>query len=172
MEFLSNVKTVMERQLLSRDDFYDNQNLLQIFGGESVRWFLPATQERKFGQIEVLDAVFQYKPRGKSLALEFVLSRKDQAGADEHRIRFILNPMTAEGFNLSAIEEVFGHNGTVIDPYLNDDPAHPRPLSPRTHPLGNRELIYHFASPSGEGYVEISITGNGSIWQFSFGERE
>ena len=174
IELLQNIKIVMEHDLLSREDFYTDENLRQYFGWEKVRWGKNGPR-LKYGSSPMGPNVV---PRAgnpyKDFDFQYQRIDKNAKQSDDGKVRGSVGMATGHDIRLTAevVQMVFGKDMVVSNPYANDNPRHPTLLMPKTHELGNLVIEYRFNNSIGRGFIGFVLNGDGTVNRFNLVDEE
>ena len=74
---------------------------------------------------------------------------------------------------VEVVENIFGTDMEVSDPYAHDNPAHPTLLSTPTHKYGNMRLTYRFSTAAAKEVGAVfMINSDGTVNRLSAYEEE
>lgn len=171
VELLKNIKFVIENNLLLRDDFFIDEYLNKAFGGTEISWHKNEPNNKEFMVFNLKD-VFQTSYSSDGIGCN--RRRLDETGILNERgkitARLGFYGFGDTRFTVESIENVFGSDMQVINPYkrLNRSIA----LLPKTHKLGNQKLIYRIDSPTATTVISFLIKGNGIVKKADFEQEE
>ncbi|MCE1227256.1 MAG: hypothetical protein LWW87_12355 [Geobacteraceae bacterium] len=162
-QLLQNMKFAIKNDLLIRDDFYTDENLKKLFGGNRVKW-LDNKQNNKHAEILNFAGLFEnaekYKGGGMHIYWEKLDSNKAISDTGKVHVRVSINTFGDSRFRAEVVENVFGTKMQVKNLYKDNDPS---PLSPGNHRLGNKVISYTFSNPTLKSSIGFVVRGDGSI---------
>jgi hypothetical protein len=178
-DFLQNVKFAVEHDLFLQKDFYSDENLERFFNTPHITWM---KNEPLLKMSNTIPFAFS-NPTGKNIDNPRHRSMYEHSGAGV--TMEVLDPnrkLNASGkmegtmgisamLPLEVVENVFGTDMEVIDPYAKLYPQ--RPLTPPTHEYGNKALVYTFNTPlAKKAQASFGIDYDGTVSGLGVREEE
>jgi len=171
-QFLQNMKFAIKNGLLLRDDFYTDENLKKLFGGNRVNW-LDKKQNNKHAEIKSFIGLFEnaekYRGDGIYLYWEKLDNNKIISDTGKVHVRVNISTFGDSRFRAELVEKVFGTKMQVENLYKDNDPS---PLSPGNHRLGNKSMHYTFSSPTLKSLFVSVVNGDGAIDRCTLHQNE
>ena len=171
-ELLKNLKFAIENELLVRDDFYTDENLKKLFGGNRVKW-LDNKKNNKSAVILNFIGLFEnaekYRGDGVEVYWEKLDSNKAISDTGKAHVRVNISTFGDSRFRAEVVEKVFGTKMQVKNLYKDNDPT---PLSQGNHRHGNKGMHYTFSSPTMKSLFVSVVNGDGSIDRCTLHQEE
>jgi hypothetical protein len=149
IDMLKNIKFAVENNLLMSDEITTDENLEKMFGSSKILWEKNSQNYRR-----VMVAGISYYCR-----------RLDDKGMEsaQGKLKIVIgfSGHNDTRFTVEAVQDVFGTDTQVINPYTR--PNRSIALLPKTHSLGNMELIYNIENQNSKTTVSFLTKGNGII---------
>ena len=172
-KLLQNIKYAIDNELLIREDFYTDDNLKKLYGGERVVW-KKNEPVYKLVRVVELGGIFERAKKLQNIGVGIGWQKLDSKGvvSDSGQIHgriSILNPEDPH-FNVDEVIGVFGAKMQIVNPYEKN--TQPVPLLATTHKLGNKELTYTMDGLTSKTIITFLIDGDGKINHSKFIQEE
>jgi hypothetical protein len=172
MELLKNIKFALDHELLLRDDFYTDENLMRFLGGSRVEWVDNRPGLRRV-EVRNLGNLFEMSSSWPGMGISAVLLTTDEKnrgyveGGSRLKGRIGIYPLGDSRMTIEAVESVFGKPTEVYNPYAGEKPPYGTKLGPKTHPLGHMAFKYRFDHPTSKVIVGFDSGGSGKVTVFN-----
>jgi len=169
LELLTNLKVALDQNLLLREDFYTQENLKKISGGDKVFWIgkTPTRQQAgitEFGGMLRPVRVGNNTFEGVSYSVGRDVLDSEKIQANAHLSFMASNP----DVTFEQIEDVFG-KGWQRFPFF--PPPTGRKFEPPTHPPGNDRIRYDFDSGHVGRSIVMEFHEDGTLYNITFSEE-
>ena len=152
----SNIEKLLKSRSLLDWKFYTESNLVNILGGNSVRW-ASNDSARIYATVlgfpgENIDVYWQ----------DATNTNKRRSGG------IVTGPMR---LTATEIISVFGPEFKIEDPYQHDNPRHPTPLLSSTSDVGNKRYVYNEDDGKISSHVGVLFAGDGSVQRINVSQE-
>ena len=169
LEFLQNIKTLTESDLLDHGDTYTDENLLRLFGTQGVWWqFNDAA--RKQGELVGYDQFIGKSelPNGNifpGMSLSFLYHKSNESS----HVRISINFRVDSNISFSQIEDLFGSNWALDEEAFSNRVIQTgRKFKQSTHEMGNKPIIFRLSPKPNEKTIAIELAANGNLSSLCF----
>lgn len=172
-ELLKNIKYAIDNELLIREDFYTDDNLKKLYGGERVVWKKNEPVDKLVRVVE-LGGIFERAKKLQNIGIGMTRQKLDDKRVVNNNGKLLgnvgfSNPEDPR-FNVDEVMGVFGAKMQIVNPYEKN--TQPVPLLATTHKLGNKELTYKNYGQTSKTIITFLVRGDGTVKFSEFIQEE
>lgn len=167
-EFLQNVRSLADSDLLEHETTYTEENLLRLSGAHGVWWQFNELGRRK-GELTGFDHFIEKLKRENGeffpgMSIHFHCRKTEESGIGLISTRFTVD----SNVTFEQIQQIFGSSWEIDDLAVRNramQVAQGRIVFPPTHEMGNMPIVYKFSPGQDENaiLIEIELTANGNL---------
>jgi hypothetical protein len=168
LEFLKNIKSLTEGDLLEKEDTFTEENLLRLSGARGVWWQFNELGRRK-GELTGLDHFIERSKRkngefSSGMHIYFHSRKTEESSIGFISARFVVD----SNVPFEQIQQIFGSSWELDEEAVKSRSmqiAQGRIVFPSTHDMGNTPIIYRFSPDQDKNVnlIEIELTANGNL---------
>jgi hypothetical protein len=165
-----NIRSVLDRHFLLREDFYTEENLATYFGGSNIVWRVPNSSQKQWLFLSAFDGLIEPTKNGEGISISLTRTVRPD-GKTESKISV---GITSEDRRL-VFENVVGIFGSEWKTKVDDEEVrrwHHGGYRTPTHPHGNAAIQYTKENGSIRTVISMHFRSNGVLERATFVEMQ